>query len=278
MKAPFGWRVNAAPLYAIKSQHAISMRIMTGFTQLPRLYTPPEVLPPGGQEALCPMPAEQARYLGTVLRRTAGDTVRLFNAQAGEWLASIADIRKDKGHFRLEHPLRPALAQPTLILAFALLKRDATDLVLRMGTELGVTQFLPVITERTNSHRVNLERLHAIATEAAEQCERLDIPAVSAPAPLASLIGSWPADHTLFVAMERMNAAPARTLAEAREADGLLIGPEGGWSEAESQILAKRAFVAPISLGSLVLRADTAVAAGLALMGGGLRSGTVLSQ
>jgi 16S rRNA (uracil1498-N3)-methyltransferase len=145
---------------------------MTGFTQLPRLYAPPEILPPGGQEALCPMPAEQARYLGTVLRRTAGDTVRLFNAQAGEWLASIADIRKDKGHFRLERRLRVASAQPALTLAFALLKRDATDLVLRMGTELGVTRFLPLITERTNSHRVNLERLHAIATEAAEQCER----------------------------------------------------------------------------------------------------------
>jgi 16S rRNA (uracil1498-N3)-methyltransferase len=251
---------------------------MTGFIQLPRLYTPPEILPPGGRETLCPMPAEQARYLGTVLRRTAGDTVRLFNAQAGEWLASIADIRKDKGHFRLERPLRSASTQPALTLAFALLKRDATDLVLRMGTELGVTRFLPLITERTNSHRVNLERLHAIATEAAEQCERLDIPEICAPDPLAALIGAWPAGRTLFVAMERMDATSARTLADAREADGLLIGPEGGWSEAERQMLAKRAFVAPVSLGSLVLRADTAVAAGLALMGDGLRSGTVLSQ
>jgi 16S rRNA (uracil1498-N3)-methyltransferase len=75
-----------------------------------------------------------------------------------------------------------------------------------------------------------------------------------------------------------MNATSARTLADAREADALLIGPEGGWSEAECQMLAKRSFVAPVSLGSLVLRADTAVAAGLALMGSGLRSGTVLSQ
>lgn len=88
---------------------------------------------------------DQARYLGTVLRKKAGDHVRIFNANSGEWLARITEIRKDKGFFELERQLRAPTQQPALVLAFALLKRDATDLVLRIGTELGVTHFMPLL-------------------------------------------------------------------------------------------------------------------------------------
>ncbi|MFT9257592.1 MAG: 16S rRNA (uracil(1498)-N(3))-methyltransferase [Acetobacter sp.] len=245
----------------------------------------PDTLPTVDVGATCAMQGEQARYLGTVLRRQPGDEVRLFNAQAGEWLASIAEIRKDRGLFRLERPLRAPCPVPKLTLAFALLKRDATDLVLRMGTELGVSTFLPIVTERTNTHRINPQRLCAIATEAAEQCERLDVPHVAPPQSLATLLGGWPQTARLFTAMERMDlregvpgTAQPDPLRTAKPGDGLLIGPEGGLSDAECQLLLTRPFVFPVSLGPLILRADTAMAAGLALMGDGLRSGTVLSQ
>ncbi|WP_230976905.1 16S rRNA (uracil(1498)-N(3))-methyltransferase [Acetobacter garciniae] len=245
----------------------------------------PDALPVAQPGATCAMQADHARYLGTVLRRQPGDEVRLFNAVAGEWRASIVHIRKDRGEFRLERPLRAPSPVPGLKLAFALLKRDATDLVLRMGTELGVSEFLPVMTERTNTHRINPQRLCAIATEAAEQCERLDVPHVAQPQSLAALLGGWPQTSRLFTAMERMDMREGgadRTglhpLRDAQPGDGLLVGPEGGLSEAECQLLLNRPFVVPVSLGPLILRADTAVAAGLALMGDGLRSGIVLSQ
>ncbi|MFT9126304.1 MAG: RsmE family RNA methyltransferase, partial [Acetobacter fabarum] len=181
----------------------------------------------------------------------------------------------------LERQLRAPQPCPPLRLAFALLKRDATDLVLRMGTELGVTEFLPLVTERTNTHRINPERLHAIAVEAAEQCERLDIPAIAQVQTLPALLGSWPQQTSLFAAIERLDereSTPPPTPRLVQEGDGLLIGPEGGLSDGECQTLLKRPFVAPISLGSLVLRADTAVVAGLALLGNGLRSAPVSSQ
>lgn len=254
---------------------------MNGLSRLPRLYMDPALVPTTQESAPCPITPEQARYLGTVLRKKAGEQVRVFHAGMGEWLASIAEIRKDRGGLTLERQLRAPQPCPPLRLAFALLKRDATDLVLRMGTELGVTEFLPLVTERTNTHRINPERLHAIAVEAAEQCERLDIPAIAQVQTLPALLGNWPQQASLFAAIERLDErenTPHPTTRPVQEGDGLLIGPEGGLSDDECQTLLKRPFVAPISLGSLVLRADTAVVAGLALLGNGLRSAPVSSQ
>lgn len=254
---------------------------MSAHAHLPRLYIPADTLPVAAPGASCPLPPAQARYLGTVLRKQAGDSVRIFNGSMGEWLATLDHIRKDKGSLLLAERLRAPLPPPALVLAFALLKRDATDLVLRMGTELGVTNFQPLITERTNTHRVNLDRLTAIATEAAEQCERMDIPHVAEPCLLTTLLGSWPENHRLFAAIERTQdrgLTPNVTFRDARAGDGLLIGPEGGLSDAECQALLARPFTAPVSLGALVLRADTAVASGLALMSDGLRSTQDQSQ
>lgn len=249
---------------------------MSSPEHLPRLFLPLDTAQgPAEIGTSCMLSPAQARYLGTVMRKKAGDPVRVFNAEMGEWLASLGEIRKDRGSLTLTQQLRPPSPQPELVLAFALLKRDATDMVLRMGTELGVTRFLPVITERTNTHRTNPERLEAIAAEAAEQCERLDIPTIAAPCTLASLLGAWPQDGRLFTAMERAEERGVSlrgSLQEARAGDGLLIGPEGGFSDAECNMLLARPAITPISLGPLVLRADTAVAAGLALIGHSLRS------
>ncbi|MBS1000792.1 16S rRNA (uracil(1498)-N(3))-methyltransferase [Acetobacter persici] len=249
---------------------------MSSPEHLPRLFIPLDAAEGAARAGTsCLLSPAQARYLGTVMRKKAGDPVRVFNAEMGEWLATLGEIRKDRGSLSLTEPLRPPSPRPELVLAFALLKRDATDMVLRMGTELGVTRFLPVITERTNTHRTNPERLEAIAMEAAEQCERLDIPTIAEPCPLASLLGAWPEEARLFTAMERAEDRGVTlhaTLRDARAGDGLLIGPEGGFSDTECRALLARPAITPISLGPLVLRADTAVAAGLALMGDGLRS------
>ncbi|MFT8418218.1 MAG: 16S rRNA (uracil(1498)-N(3))-methyltransferase [Acetobacter sp.] len=255
---------------------------INGLSRLPRLYIEPTLVPDAHEGATCPILPEQARYLGTVLRKKVEEQVRVFHAGMGEWLASIAELRKDRGTVALQRQIRSPQACPPLRLAFALLKRDATDLVLRMGTELGVSEFLPIMTERTNTHRTNPERLHAIAVEAAEQCERLDIPAIAPVQTLPALLGNWPQQTTLFAAIERLDAREGGGAVQApphvRAGDGLLIGPEGGLSEGECKTLLTRPFIAPISLGSLVLRADTAVVAGLALLGNGLRSAPVSSQ
>ena len=250
---------------------------ITSTARFPRLYVSTETffLPSLKQGDSCPLTAAQAHYLGTVLRRQSGDYVRVFNASVGEWLACIIELRKEKGCLTLERCLRAPNATPSLKLAFALLKRDATDLALRMGTELGVTEFIPTITDRTNTHSLNLKRLTTITIEAAEQCERLDIPTITAPISLTSLLNTWPMQQTLFAAIERLETPySSQNFAlnnKVKKGDGLLIGPEGGLTLRECHLLQQYHFVIPLSLGSYILRADTAVAAGLTLIAHYLR-------
>lgn len=224
----------------------------------PRLYLDLPFPPQGEGVAL---DADQMRYLATVLRLQNGDILHVFNEVAGEWEARLEIQRKDRGLAMLVALVRPPEKAVGPVLVFAPLKRDATDLVLRMGTEMGVTRFCPVITERTNTHRINAERFRAIAIEAAEQCERLDIPQIDPLRPLPQLLSEWQGDRPLFAALERHECANVSAVPEDH---ALLIGPEGGFSETERRLLSKHEAIIPISLGKRILRADTAVVAGLA--------------
>jgi len=205
----------------------------------------------------------QAHYLGTVMRRSAGDELRLFNGRDGEFLAAIAQIRRDRATLLVRARLRAQSTEPDLWLAFALLKRDATDLVVQKATELGASVLHPVLTARTNAARVNLQRLTAIAIEAAEQCERLTVPAIAEPVALPALLAAWPPPRPLYAAIERCNAAQPRGHPGPA---GLLVGPEGGYAPDELELIRRHPFVIPASLGSHVLRAETAAIVGLALL------------
>ncbi len=149
------------------------------------------------------------------MRRAAGDALRLFNGRDGEFAARIAELHRGHASLTVEHRLRPQAGEPDLWLVFAVLKRDATDLLVRQATELGVAALHPIFTERTNAARVNLARLAAIATEAAEQSERLTVPTVHPPRRLSDLLATWPAERTLFAAFERRLRAADRPDREA---------------------------------------------------------------
>ena len=166
--------------------------------------------------------------------------------------------------------------EPDLWLVFAVLKRDASELVVEKATELGVARICPVITERTNIPRINAERWRAIATEAAEQCERLSVPAIADPVSLPTLLRDWPPERPLFAALERRDAA----FPLAPPSVGLLIGPEGGFAEMEVELLRRHPFVEGVGLGPRILRAETAAIVGLALLQSGvlLQAGALLQS
>ncbi len=224
---------------------------------MPRLYVP-GALGAGCTIALSP---DQAHYLGAVMRLGAGDRLRVFNGRDGEWSARLAAVKRDKAVVAVEALVRAQAPEPDLWLVFAPVKRDATDLIVQKATELGASVLCPVFTARTNAARINADRLGAIAREAAEQSERLTLPELRPLVPLADLLGAWPADRRLAAATER--GGPC---AVPRGAGALLVGPEGGFAPAELDALRAASFVSPVSLGPRILRAETAVIAGLALL------------
>jgi 16S rRNA (uracil1498-N3)-methyltransferase len=120
-----------------------------------------------------------------------------------------------------------------------------------------------VITARTQGDHVNLDRLRAIAIEAAEQCERLAVPEIRPPVKLPHLIAAWPAGRPLYVADERRTAKLLRFSAAP---SALLIGPEGGFTEAELEGIGAHPLVTRVSLGARILRAETAAIAGLSFL------------
>ena len=225
----------------------------------------------------------QARHIGTVLRLGEGDTARVFNARDGEWRARVATKTKRGMSVRIEDFIRPARATPDLDLLFAPVKRHATDLIVEKATELGVRRVRPVITQRTIAETVRLDRLQAIARAAAEQTERFDAPEIVEPITLARALDGWHAARTLIYADERGDddaqawggatgrAAPIAQALQASTAGAstplaLLIGPEGGFTTQERDMLRAHAFVISVTLGPRILRAETAVIAALALV------------
>ncbi len=173
---------------------------------MPRLF----VAQPLNPEAVVEANSAQAHYLGSVLRRGVGDIVHLFNGDDGEWSARIDTLARGRASFVVTGQTRAQQDDADIWLMFALLKRDTTDLLVQKATKLGVSTLLPVITGRTNAARVNEDRLLAIATEAAEQSERLTVPTIHAPQRLAYALEDWPADRPLYAALERAGAQPIR--------------------------------------------------------------------
>jgi 16S rRNA (uracil1498-N3)-methyltransferase len=227
---------------------------------IPRIHVA-QHLAEGAELALTP---EQAHHLGVVLRRAPGAEILAFNAEQGEFHATLASLRKDRGSVRIAAQRRAPSPEPEIRALLAALKREAMDWAVEKATELGATRIMPVLTRRCVSERANVERLAAIARAAAEQCERLSVPAVDAARPLHAVLDAWDG-APLVVAAERRDAPPLHErLATLSSPCAFLAGPEGGFEAAELDDLARRPFVSLASLGPRILRAETALVAGLA--------------
>ncbi len=217
--------------------------------------------------------AEQANYLVAVLRLDLGDAILLFNGRDGEWSANIARIAKRSVELTVTAQVRPQSTGSDLHYLFAPLKHARLDYMVQKATEMGASRLQPVLTERTQSRRVNTERMLANAVEAAEQCGVLGVPDVCEPRELDDVLRDWPAGRALIFCDEAGDrAGPLAALS--RIASGtplaLLVGPEGGFAPAERQRLLAHPAVTPIALGPRIMRADTAAVAALALVNAAL--------
>jgi 16S rRNA (uracil1498-N3)-methyltransferase len=249
-----------------------------------------DVLAAGGVASPSP---DQARYLLSVMRLRAGDDLLLFNGRDGEWRAVVETASKRDCTLKAIEQTRAQSVPPDLDLIVALVKRARLETIVEKAAELGARRVRLMITRRTNADHTNLARLQAIATEAAEQTGRLDVPEIVAPQKLDLMLDEWPSNQRLMFCDEAgddplaewggaegkarpalhalENAAPFAAQHDMQQsaanspAWAVMIGPEGGFAQEERARLRALPFVTPVSLGPRILRADTAAIAALTL-------------
>jgi 16S rRNA (uracil1498-N3)-methyltransferase len=235
---------------------------------MPRFYCPPPI-PSGGTFVL---PPDAAHHASRVLRLRVGDAVDIFDGIGNECHGLIADLSARSvtvaditaSDSRRESPLHTLLAQ-------ALSSSEKMDWIIQKATELGVTEIQPLATDRSvarlSAERAakRLEHWQQVAISACEQCGRNVLPEIHAPLDIMDWLQQVRAmPDTKYILLPE-GAASLHDQARPREKTALLVGAEGGFSDAESAMALHCGFV-PIRLGARVMRTETAAMAGLAVL------------
>ncbi len=226
----------------------------------PRLFVEDEL----GQGRIVALEGNHAHYLAKVMRVREGDTVIMCDNATGEWAARVGEVDRRRVNVTVVERLREREEVPDLWLCAALLKKDRFDLVLEKATELGTARIQPVITRRCVADKLNAERAAAITIEAAEQCARTALPELEAPVKLDALLANWPEERALFFADEEGGEHAADAFCFHEGPAAILIGPEGGFDDAERAAIRAHPAARAITLGPRILRGETAAIAALA--------------
>lgn len=203
---------------------------------------------------------KQLHYLRNVMRKNPGDNLRIFNGRDGEFLCEIAELKKNRGSFEVKEQMveQPKIDSDVWAVA-SVIKR--IDMQVEKSCELGAARFIPVKTDKTVIHKIKAEKLQAIAIEASEQCERLEVMSVDDKiVKLEELVKSNP-DRKFILCLERTNPTSILDIADelSDEKLAIVIGPEGGFSEEEVSKLEELDNVCFATLGNNILRAETAL-------------------
>jgi 16S rRNA (uracil1498-N3)-methyltransferase len=236
-----------------------------------RLFVPPGQLA-AAREGVLSLTAEQARYLGLVLRLRDGDAVEVFDGRGTRLAARLSPLPAGELALRLGEPARDEGASGSIVLAQALSKGEKLDWVVQKATELGVSRIVPFAAERSvvklSAERgaARVERLRRIAQEAARQCGRADVPQVDAPAAWEELLALPRQDPPLIaVLLDADPGLPPLGQLDPGPRVLLVVGPEGGFSAREREGAAAAGLLAA-SLGRRVLRTETAGLAAVAIV------------
>jgi 16S rRNA (uracil1498-N3)-methyltransferase len=199
-------------------------------------------------------------YLKNVMRIKIEDQILVFNGVDGEWICKIIRINRDLINLEVLQKQKEQLSYEPLRCYFTPLNNNRHNYIIEKLTELGITKFTPVITDYTNTKNLNIQKLYLRAKEAAEQSGLMIVPEITEQKLLSDLIiEEFNKEIILFCDEKKNTALPNDVLNGVKEKIvSFLIGPEGGFSDNERMNMIKLGNVKPVSLGSRILRADTA--------------------
>ena len=211
---------------------------------------------------------KQHHFLKNVLRIKVKDLITVFDGVTGEWLSEVISINRDNIVLQIKKKISEIEKETDLWLIFSPIKLFRMNITIQKATELGVSQFIPCITQNTNQTKINMRNLYMNIIEAAEQSERLTLPKLNEVVNLNNLLRDFPKDRGLIFCNENDKNLPS--IFEALENKSsifkkwaILIGPEGGFSETETKEILSISSSIPVSLGKRILRSDTATTAAL---------------
>jgi 16S rRNA (uracil1498-N3)-methyltransferase len=212
-----------------------------------------------------PLSEEQTHYLKNVVKYTVGEILNCFDNLNGEFECRLSELGKKSGEILVLKKIKEFVAVPDIWLLFAPLKKDKTDFVIEKATELGCRKIIPTLTKYTITANVKTERYVAQSIEAAEQSRRTDLPEIASPHTLTDILENWDTSRTLFYMDETLQSRPFLEVLDnyPSKSAAILIGPEGGFSMEELNLLRTCPFAVGATLGPRILRAETAVAAAL---------------
>jgi 16S rRNA (uracil1498-N3)-methyltransferase len=211
---------------------------------------------------------ENAQHLTRVLRVEKGQTFEITD-NSRVWLATVESARRDLVRFEVTGELDPGTPAPDITVYLALIKFDRFEWAVEKATELGATRIVPVAAVRSErglfeGGQKRAERWRRIAHDASEQSRRLRVTDIQVPVKMSQALSD--ASTHRFWCDERPGAPPLDTFRpHGNDSTALLIGPEGGWTDPEREQFVVAGWRG-VSLGPLVLRAETAVCAALAVI------------
>jgi len=211
---------------------------------------------------------KQHHFLKNVMRIKVNDKINVFDGTSGEWTSKVISINRENTALLVTENIKKMQSSSDLWLIFAPIKQNRMRIAIQKATELGVSKIIPCFTEYTNFNKINIKNLYQNTIEASEQSKRLDIPSIEKEVDLKSLLQNWPIDRKLIYCDEKNNDNKSIietiiTLKKTTNKWSVLVGPEGGFSDTEQNMILKNNNVVPVSLGKTILRSDTAITVAL---------------
>ena len=210
---------------------------------------------------------DQTHYLKNVMRCKINDKVIVFDDTTGEYIAEIINIHKRFINIEILEKTKPRYVPGDVWLIFCPLKKTRTDFLIEKSTELGLRKFLPTLSDKTQTKKLSMDRLKKNIVEAVEQCGGTFMPEISPVSSLAKVIEELPEDRMIIFcdeSLESRNINESLLSAKSKKF-ALLVGPEGGFSYSERNLLRTKKNVLPVSLGNRILRAETAALVALTM-------------
>ena len=204
----------------------------------------------------------QSHYLSKVMRIDIGKSFSLFN-QSGEWEAKVENIDKGIVEFLVIKKLRSANREKEIWLAFAPIKLNYLNLMIQKATEIGVTRFIPLLTERTIVRKLNEKRINKIIIEASEQSNRLKVPSLDKLTKLDTFLKSNQNANIIF---GDLNTNNKKIYIKNKNPLCVLIGPEGDFSLKEREGILKLKNIIPLKINDNILRSETAAISMLSII------------